>query len=186
MRGSSVPLGWTPAIRGFAPTGRSVYKHTARPAAGDNPEVVRLEVRGQWAQGRRRRRTASATHASCGLAGRATRPRPPDCRAPRGTHVVPRGGGAPLPHGVRSAPWWRLAASSAHAQRRRARRLPVSRLSMHAVARPTRGEGTVVRGHVCGGGCGVGGAPEKALPCRGGREEQKKHTGSSQRESYSV
>lgn len=60
-------------------------------------------------------RTASATHTGCGMAAWATLPRPPDCRAPRGAHVVPRGG-APLPHGFRSAPWWRLLAS-AHARR---------------------------------------------------------------------
>lgn len=54
MCGGSVPPGWNPAIRGFAATRRSVYKHTARPAARGNLKAVRSEVRGQWARGSRR------------------------------------------------------------------------------------------------------------------------------------
>lgn len=80
----SVPLGPNPGIRGFAPTGSSVYKHTARPAARGNPKSVRSEVRGQWAPERRRReRLPPPTRAVGWLPGRP-------CHGPRtaGRHVV--------------------------------------------------------------------------------------------------
>lgn len=86
------------------------------------------------------RRTASATHAGCGVADGATLPLPPDCRAPRGAHVVPRGG-APLPPRHPQCPLVAPAALRSCAERL-ARRLPVSGLSMPAVFLTHAGKGT--------------------------------------------
>lgn len=103
MCGGSVPLGLNPAIRGFAPTGSSVYKHTARPAARGNPKSVRSEVRGQWAPGRRRReRLPPPTRAVGWLPGRP-------CHGPRtaGRHVVrtwSRAAARPSPTGPAAPP----------------------------------------------------------------------------------
>lgn len=77
-------------------------------------------------------RTASATHAGCGVADGAILPRPRTA----GRHVVrtwSRAAARPSPHGVRSAPWWRLL-PYAHAQSASPPRLPVSGLCLLAVS----------------------------------------------------
>lgn len=97
-----------PPIRGLGPTGSSVYKHTARPAAKVTLKAAGSEVKGQR-HGGAGTGTCSVTLAGCWLrcvSGR-TRLRLPGTT---GRHVVRTWSGRcgpPLPHGSRSALWWR-------------------------------------------------------------------------------